>query len=58
MCRTEKVRMLQEDVQNALRQIDELNDRNRELEAKLLMAGTGERHNAYKAKVYKVYGGQ
>ena len=42
-CRTEKVRMLQEDLQNALRQIDELKARNRELEAKLLMARTGER---------------
>jgi len=42
-CRTEKVKMLQEDLQNALRQIDELKARNKELEAKLLMAGTGER---------------
>jgi hypothetical protein len=42
-CRTEKVRMLQEELQNALRQIDELKARNRELEAKLQMAGTGER---------------
>ena len=33
-CRTEKVRMLQEDLQNALRQIDELKARNRESEAK------------------------
>jgi len=40
--RTEKVRMLQEEMQNALRQIDELKARNRELEAKLLMSGTGE----------------
>jgi len=40
---TEKVKMLQEELQNALRQIDELKVRNRELEAKLLMAGTGER---------------
>jgi hypothetical protein len=31
-CRTEKVRMLQEELQNALRQIDELKARNRELE--------------------------
>jgi len=36
-CRTEKVRMLQEGLQNVLRQIDELKARNRELEAKLLM---------------------
>jgi hypothetical protein len=42
-CRTEKVRMLQEDLQNALRQIVELKARKRELEAKLLPAGTGER---------------
>ena len=28
-CRTEKVRMLQEDLQNALRQIDELKARNK-----------------------------
>ena len=41
--RTEKVRMLQEELQNALRQIDELKARNRELEAKSLKAGTGER---------------
>ena len=36
--------MIQEELQNALRQIDELKARNRELEAKLLMAGTRERH--------------
>jgi len=42
-CGTEKVRMLQEDLQNALRETDELKARNRELEAKLLMAGTGNR---------------
>jgi hypothetical protein len=35
--------MLQEELQNALRQIDELKARNRELEAKLLIAGTGKR---------------
>jgi len=35
--------MLQEELQNALRQIDELKARNRELEAKLHMVGTGER---------------
>ena len=39
-CRTEKAKMLQEDLQNALRQIDELKARKRELEAKLLLAGT------------------
>ena len=42
-CMTEKAKMLQEELQNALRQIDELKARNRELEAKLQMAGTGER---------------
>ena len=42
-CRAEMVRMLQQEMQNALRQIDELKARNSELEAKLLMAGTGER---------------
>jgi len=41
-CRTEKVRILQEELQNALRLIDELKAKNRELEAKLQMAGTGE----------------
>jgi hypothetical protein len=40
-CRTEKWRLIQEDLQSALRQIDELKARNRDLEAKLLMAGTG-----------------
>ena len=35
--------MIQEDLQNAMRQIDELKARNRELETKLLMAGTGKR---------------
>jgi hypothetical protein len=39
-CRTEMVRMLQQELQNALRQIDELTARNRELEDKLLLAGT------------------
>jgi len=33
--------MLQEDMQNALRQINELKARDRELEAKLLPAGAG-----------------
>jgi hypothetical protein len=40
-CRTEKVRVLQEKLQNALREIDELKVRNRELEAKIQTAGTG-----------------
>jgi len=38
--------MLQEELQVALRQINEPKARNRELEAKLLMAGTGERVTA------------
>ena len=38
-CRTEKVRMLQEELQNAMRQIEELKVINREIEAKLQMAG-------------------
>jgi len=42
--RTEKVNMLQEKLQNALRQIDQMKARNRELESKLLMAGTGVRN--------------
>ena len=42
-CRTEKLGMLQDKLQNALRQIDELKARNRELGTKLPMAGTGER---------------
>jgi hypothetical protein len=42
-CRTEKVRVLEEKLQNALRQIDELTVRNRELEAKLQMAGSGDK---------------
>ena len=42
-CNAEKVRMVQEDLQNTLGQIVELKDRNRELEAKLLMAGSGTR---------------
>jgi len=41
-CRTEKVKMLREELQNALRQIDELKARDRELEAKLQMTGTGQ----------------
>jgi hypothetical protein len=35
--------MLQENLQTAVRQIDELKARNRVLEAKLLLAGAGER---------------
>jgi len=42
-CRTEKVRMLQEDLQNSLRETDELKARNRGREAKLLMAVAGKR---------------
>ena len=37
------VRMLQEDMQNALRQIDKMKARNRELDEKLPMAGAGKR---------------
>jgi hypothetical protein len=40
-CRSEKWRCLQEDLQRSLRQIDKLKARNRELEAKLQMAGNG-----------------
>ena len=50
--------MLQEELQNALRQIDELKVRNRELEAVTNGRNWGERHNAYKAKGCKVYGGR
>ena len=46
-CRTEKIRMLQEELQNAQRQIDEMKARNRELEDKLLMAGAGKRDTAH-----------
>jgi hypothetical protein len=42
-CRAEKVRMLQEELQNAPRKVDELKARNRDLGAKLQMAGTGKR---------------
>jgi hypothetical protein len=38
-CKTEKFQRLQEDLQNALRQIDELKTRNRELEEKLQLVG-------------------
>ena len=38
-CRSEKVRVLQDKLQNALRQINELNVRNRELETKLQNGG-------------------
>jgi hypothetical protein len=41
LCRTERTRVLQEELQNALRQIDELKARNRELEEKLQLAGAG-----------------
>jgi undecaprenyl pyrophosphate synthase len=53
-CRTEKVRMLQEELQNALRQIDELKARNRELEETLLMVEAGKRDTVHaKQKVAK-----
>ena len=48
------MRMPQEDLQNALRQIDELKPRNRELEAKLILTGDGKRVTASaKQKVTK-----
>jgi len=46
-CGTEKVRMLQEKLQNALRQIDELGARNRELETKVLPAGDRKRDKVH-----------
>jgi hypothetical protein len=53
-CRTEKVRVLEEKLQNVLRQIDELTVRNRELEAKLQMAGSGDKGSMLtKQKVVK-----
>jgi len=39
--------MLQEELQNVLRQIDELKVSNRELEEKLLLAGAGKRDTVY-----------
>ena len=42
-CRTEKVRMLEDDMQNTLRQTDELKAKNREPEEKLLLGGAGKR---------------
>jgi hypothetical protein len=42
-CNTGRFRRLQEDLQNALRQIDELKTRNRELEEKLLLVGAEKR---------------
>jgi hypothetical protein len=42
-CRTERIRMLQEELHTALQQIDELKSRNRRLEEKLLLAGAGKR---------------
>jgi len=39
--------MLQADLQNSLGQIDELKARNRELEIKLLMAGSGKRDTMF-----------
>jgi hypothetical protein len=42
-CKADRFRKLQEDLQNALRQIDEMKARNRELEEKLLLVGAGKR---------------
>jgi hypothetical protein len=48
------VRVLEEKLQNVLRQIDELTVRNRELEAKLHMAGSGDKGSMLtKQKVVK-----
>lgn len=53
-CRTENVRILQEELQNVLRQIDELKTRKREVEENLLLVGTGERNTVpAKQKVAK-----
>jgi predicted RNase H-like nuclease (RuvC/YqgF family) len=55
-CRTERVRMLQDELQNALRQIEELKARNRELEEKLPLAGAGKRDTEHaKQKVAKCF---
>jgi hypothetical protein len=42
-CKADRFRKLQEDLQNALRKIDELKARNREVEEKLLLVGAGKR---------------
>jgi hypothetical protein len=42
-CKTERFLKLEEDLQNALRQIDDLKFRNRELEEKLLLVEAGKR---------------
>jgi len=53
-CRTEKVKMLQEELQNSLRQIVELKDRNKELQDKLLLLGAGKSFSVHaKQKVTK-----
>jgi hypothetical protein len=39
-----------EKLQNALRQVDELKARNRELQAKLIMAATGEKTQCLQSK--------
>jgi hypothetical protein len=43
-CKADRLRKLQEDLQDALRQIDELRARNSELEEKLLLVGAGKRN--------------
>jgi hypothetical protein len=43
-CKTDRLRKLQEDLQDALKQIDELRARNSELEEKLLLVGAGKRN--------------
>ena len=42
-CKTERVRLLQNDLQNALRLVDELKARNKELEEELIQARAGKR---------------
>jgi hypothetical protein len=46
-CRTYKVRMLQEELQNALRQIDQLKARNKRLDEELLLAVAGKRNTVH-----------
>jgi hypothetical protein len=43
MCKADRFRKLQEDLQNALRQIDKLKARNRDLKDKLLLVGAAKR---------------
>ena len=45
--------VLQEKLQNTLRQINELKDRNRELESKLQMEGSGEKKSTTEIQKFK-----